>query len=248
MNESYQQHKNLTHTAFLQRENMTRHHTYDEELLQYEYIKEGNMSSIEESKRLFRKGNTGVVSNDPLRNTKYLFVASVTLATRFCIEGGMEAETAYNLSDLYIQQADKCTSILEVQELQTEMIIDFTKRMAVEKNKVIFSKPILLCIDYIYYNLHTSITVKDLAKNVDMTPTYLSYLFKKETGISISVYIKNKRVEAAKNMLKYSNYTYIDISNYLSFSSHSHFIKIFKQHTGYTPKEYRKRFFRHNWS
>jgi YesN/AraC family two-component response regulator len=243
-----QQDKKLTHTTFLQREYMIRHHSYDEELLQYQYIKEGNMASVEESKRLFRTGIAGTLSDDPLRNYKYLFVASMTLVTRFCIEGGMEAETAYNLSDLYIQQADKCCSVIEVQEFHTEMVIDFTKRMAAIRKETVYSKAVILCMDYIYYHLHKTITVPELANQVKLTPTYLSSLFKKETGISISDYIRSKRVEAAENMLKYSNYSYLEISNYLAFSSHSHFAKIFKVHTGYSPKEYRTKFFRHNWS
>lgn len=248
MRGQHQQEKQLTHTAFLQRENMERHHTYDEELLQYQYIQEGNMASVEESMRLFRSGITGKLSEDPVRNFKYLFVASMTLVTRFCIEGGMEAETAYNLSDLYIQQADGCTSVPEIQAFHTKMVTDLTERMAAIRKKPTYSKPVILCMDYIYSNLHMTITVAELAEQVKLTPNYLSALFKKETGSSLSDYIRNKRVEAAESMLKYSEYTYIEISNYLAFSSHSHFAKVFKERTGYTPKEYRTKFFRHNWS
>ena len=95
--------KELTYLSFLQREEEKYHHTYDEELLQYEYLRDGDLRSVEESKRLFRTGIAGKLSNDPLRDKKYLFVASTTLACRFAIEGGMEAQNAYNLSDLYIQ-------------------------------------------------------------------------------------------------------------------------------------------------
>lgn len=121
--------KELTYLAFLQREEETYHHTYDEELLQYEYLRNGDLRSIEESKRLFRSGISGKLSEDPLRDKQYLFVASTTLACRFAIEGGMEAQTAYNLSDLYIQKADRCRSVDEVCELQTAMITDYTEQL-----------------------------------------------------------------------------------------------------------------------
>ncbi len=241
------QNRKLTHTIFLQREHQLGHHSYDEEMRQYEYIKQGNMLGIEESKDMFTSSKTGVLSDDPLRNTKYLFVASMTLVTRFCIEGGMEAETAYTLSDLYIQQADQCTSVTAVETLHTEMVTDLTQRMAAHQKKAVLSRAVLLCMDFIYYNLHTSITVRALAEHAGLSPSYLSRLFKKETGYSISEYIRRKRVEAAENMLKFSDYTYSEISNYLMFSSQSHFIKVFKEITGYTPKSYRNRFFRHNW-
>lgn len=55
----------------------------------------------------------------------------------------------------------------------------------------------------------------------------------------------NKRIEAAENMLKYSDYSCLDISEYLCFSSESHFIQVLKKHTGYTPKAYRRNFSAH---
>ena len=62
--------------------------------------------------------------------------------------------------------------------------------------------------------------------------------------MTVSANITTKRIEAAGNMLKFSDYSCIDISNYLCFSSESHFIQVFKKHTGYTPKIYREKFFR----
>jgi AraC-like DNA-binding protein len=48
-------------------------------------------------------------------------------------------------------------------------------------------------------------------------------------------------------MLKFSEYTPLDIGNYLNFSSHSHFISCFRKHTGMTPKQYRENYFRMTW-
>ena len=65
-------------------------------------------------------------------------------------------------------------------------------------------------------------------------------LFKKETGITIFQYAMKLKIEAAEKMLVYTDYSPSDISNYFAFASHSHFINIFKKHTGLTPNEYRK--------
>ncbi|MDO5522149.1 MAG: helix-turn-helix domain-containing protein [bacterium] len=253
------QNKFLVYTTFLQREEERYHHSYDEELLQYEYVRDGDMRSIEESKRLFRTNINGKLSNDELRSKKYLFVASITLATRFCIEGGMDAQTAYNISDLYIQQVDLCPTVKDVYELQTAMITDFTYKMAdiqthktcalentwvVPSNSSPLSKPIIECIDYIYYHLHLKITLQELADAVSLTPNYLATLFKKEKGITIQKYIRSKRIEAAKNMLLYSEYSITEIGEFLAFSSSSHFIKIFRSETGMTPKQFQKIYFR----
>ena len=73
--------------------------------------------------------------------------------------------------------------------------------------------------------------------------TYLCRLFKKETRQTIGSYIKKAKVKAAVNMLLYSEMSPLDIALALSFSSQSYFIKVFKEETGYTPADYRKRFF-----
>ena len=57
----------------------------------------------------------------------------------------------------------------------------------------------------------------------------------------------NKKIEAAANMLQFSDYTSLEISNYLSFSSQSYFIKQFKKYIGITPKEYKNKFYSVSW-
>ena len=248
--------KELTYLSFLQREEEKYHHSYDEELLQYEYLRVGDLRSVEESKRMFRSGITGKLSNDPLRDKKYLFVASATLACRFAIEGGMEAQKAYNMSDLYIQKADLCKTIEEIYELQTAMISDYTKQMKKTRacdtdrpgdGQISMSRPVWKAMDYIYYHLHEKICLDDVAQASGVSPNYLNSLFSKEKGISIQKYICSKRIEAAKNMLLYSEYSETEISEFLAFSSPSHFIRVFRKYTGMTPRQYAKRYYRtHN--
>ncbi|WNS82274.1 AraC family transcriptional regulator [Domibacillus sp. DTU_2020_1001157_1_SI_ALB_TIR_016] len=240
--------KTLSEITFKRKEEKQRHHTYDEELMQYEYMKNGNMDAIPLGIKLFQSNTTGTLSDHPVMNYKYLFVASITLSSRFCIEGGMYSEDAYNLSDLYIRLVDKCKTVEEIFALHNKMFTDYTKRMSELKKEKIYSKPVLRCIDYIDLHLHETITVKSLAQYVSLSPTYLSALFSKETGTSISEYIREKRINTAITLLKYSEYTCMEIANNLGFSSQSHFNKLFKQYTGLTPKEYRLKYFRLNWT
>ena len=97
-------------------------------------------------------------------------------------------------------------------------------------------------MDYIHYHLHEKITVAILAQRVHLNPTYLSELFKRETGTAISQYITDKRMEAAENMLKYSEYSFNEIAQILAYRSQSHFTKVFKKHSGMTPGEYRAKY------
>lgn len=237
----------LSHIEFLNREYNVSHLSYEREMAFFDSIRQGN---TEEVKRLYKPLNSselGILSDDPLRNIKYHLIITVAFITRYCIEGGMEMETAYNMSDIYIQNIDKCSSVKQVQELHKEIVVGYTQRMKLIQKSSQYSKSVILCLDYIYENLHTKITLEKLAEHVNLSVTYLSKLFHKEVGITISAYIIKKRVEAAENMLKFSEFTGTEISNYLCFSSESHFIQVFKKETGYTPKQYRDKFFRTRW-
>lgn len=232
--------KELIYLEFINRENQFRHHRYDEEMKQYELIKAGDMRSVEESRKLFTTELTGHISEDSVRNFKYLFVASITLATRFAILGGLDEERAYNASDLYVLKVDKCSTIEEIKDLHADMFTFFTQQVAQLDKQSVYSKPISICISYIHTHLHEPILAGDLASLVHLNARYLSTLFKKEMGITISEYIVSKKMEAASNMLKYSDNTYANISSILNFSSQSHFTRTFKKHFGVTPKVYRE--------
>ena len=237
--------KKLAYLEFLNRENGFRHHKYDEEMQQYEYLKNGDMRSIDESVKRIRSADVGHLSDDPVKNLLYLCICNITLVTRFTIEGGMDSEKTYTASDIYIQKYDKAGTIEELYALQREMITYFTKAVADAKKESVYSKPVILCMDYIHYHLHEDISCSVLAENVRLNQSYLSVLFKRETGVSITEYIIRKRMEAAENMLKYSDYSLTEISDFLNFSSYSHFAKTFRKYYNASPKEYRNREFRH---
>lgn len=155
----------------------------------------------------------------------------------------MSDQTAYQLSDLYIQKADICCSISELNELYLEMISDYIQRMNVIQNKVIGSRPIRLCVDYIRYHLHEKITVPVLAELTGLHPNYLSTLFKQTMNCSISDYIRHQKLETAKNMLKYSDFTFAEIADMLTLGSQSRFTELLKADCGLTPKQYRNRYY-----
>ncbi|WP_313560185.1 AraC family transcriptional regulator [Ruminiclostridium cellobioparum] len=238
----------LYHTLFLQREYEKHHLHYNEELAFYNAVKKGDVEFIKQKMLPLTSDQLGRLSNNSMRNLQYHLIICIALITRFCMEGGMDSETAYTLSDLHIQKIDECSTCQEVISLHSEIVFNYAKRMqSLQKHKV-FPKQIVLCMDYIFTHLHNPVSIKELADYVNLNPNYLSSLFKKEVGLSISSYIRTRKIEAAQNMLRYSEFACIDISNYLSFNSHSHFISVFKKQTGITPKQYRDKYYRSNWS
>ena len=174
---------------------------------------------------MMRQAEPAALSADPLRNMQYLFVANITLATRFAIEGGLDTETAYNASDMYIRKLDQCRTADEVMELHREMFSFFTSKMAAQKKESVYTRAVAESIDYIDSNLHTPLRIDEVAEHVGLSAGYFSVLFHRETGLAFSDYVMRQRIETAGNMLRYSDYSSTEISEILAFSSQSYFIK-----------------------
>ena len=233
--------RQLAYLAYVNRENDFQHHGYEEEIRQYLMMQNGDPDAVKESQRMMRRDTATGLSTDPLRNMQYLFVANITLATRFAIEGGLDGETAYNASDMYIRKLDLCQSAEEVLELHREMFSFFTSRMAAVKKETVYTRAVSESIGYIESNLHTPLRIDEVAEHVNLSAGYLSVLFRRETGTAFSDYVMRRRIETAQNMLLYSDYTSTEISEILAFSSQSYFIRCFRKQVGVTPSEYRRR-------
>lgn len=226
------------------------HRPLEEEYSFYQAVSSGDIDFVEKNckENTFTKPEgMGILSTNPLTNLKYHFVVTVAMVTRRCVEAGMELEQAFRLSDFYILKMDACTSIGAISGLHTQMVLDYTRKMIRVKKNNFLPKPIVLCMDYIYSNINRRITVDQLAQHTGLSPSYLSRLFKKELDVSVSEYICEMKIEKAQHLLRYSDYSLVEIANYLAFSSQSHFIQTFKKLTGVTPKKYRDHYYRTSW-
>lgn len=218
------------------------HREPSEEFLFYRAVASGDVDMVRancEMGRFVESDGVGILSRNPVTNLKYHFVITTAMITRLCRQNGMELEKAFRLSDFYIQKLDDIDNVKDVQKLHDDMVIDFTLKMKNYLRNDTNSKHINACKEYIYVHIKERITIEDIADYLDVSPSYLSKLFKRETGQSVSAYIREKKIDVAKNLLRFSDYSLIDISNRLSFSSQSHFIQQFKDVVGVTPKKYR---------
>lgn len=84
-----------------------------------------------------------------------------------------------------------------------------------------------------------SLTVADIGKAVYLSSTYVSLLFKQETGQTVGEYLTQVRVEKAKELLRDPQYKFYDICHAIGYTDPSYFTKLFKKVTGVTPSAYR---------
>ena len=235
-----------------ERDNDIRRFAYNQEIHRYGLIAAGDVEGLKkdlEEQRREDSGNfrRGVLSKDALMNEKYHVVIMCALVSRFCIEQGMDIEVSYTLSDIYIGKIDRAASMEEVCAIRDEIRMDYCTRMRALSKKEVVSRYVVLAIDYIRAHIQEPLTVEQVANALSVNSSYLSKLFKKEMGKSISEYIRDSKIEIAEHMLRHLDDTSLQIANYLGYSSQSHFIQVFRKQTGMTPEEYRKKHYHKSW-
>ncbi|TAH67357.1 MAG: response regulator [Anaerolineaceae bacterium] len=94
---------------------------------------------------------------------------------------------------------------------------------------------------YIRNHINEELTRKTLASKVYLSPDYLSHVFREKTGQSLSSFILSERIKKAKDLLLFSKMSIRDIAINTGFSNISYFSRQFKNQTGKTPQEFRKK-------
>jgi len=108
-----------------------------------------------------------------------------------------------------------------------------------EKTKMTENYQIALARRYIEEHIADDVSLEDVAAHVFMNRIYFSRFFKKHTGMHFIAYITELRIEKAIALLKDPHNKASEISLGVGYHSKQHFYKLFKQHTGRTPVEYR---------
>lgn len=206
-----------------------------------EIIKEGRVEDLKDLP-ISEEEEASVLSRTSyIRSNKNHIIILITLASRAAIEGGFHEENAHSLHNRYIQQVEELDSLDEIRDLAKEVLYTYAKKVRQAKIER-YSKTIVTCKDYIYKHIYENISHNDIARTVGLSPKYLSALFKKEVGITVSEYIQQMKTDEAKKLLAYSKTPISEICTLLSFNDQSYFTKVFKKVTGVTPKFYRERF------
>ena len=107
------------------------------------------------------------------------------------------------------------------------------------QSKTLLHKEIESIKQYIYDHYGEELSVEMLAEKVYMAPSYLSHIFKKETGLNLSRFIKNYRMEMAKKKLETTHEKIVTISYSVGYQNVSYFCQNFREYFGVTPQKFR---------
>ena len=215
------------------------HGTYEMEQEMVRMVREGDLGFREHINRIAVTGTIGRLANgEPSRQMKNAVLVCIVLFSRAAIEGGLAPETAMTLTDRYFQSVEACGDLAELSELSRTMQEDFVRRVHRAKTGKL-SPQIAACSDYISLHLEEEISLRELAEKLNYSESYLSRKFKEELGTNFKSYVRAKRLERAKSLLRDCSLSIQEISERLRFCTPSYFAEQFRAEYGVSPSEWR---------
>lgn len=206
----------------------------------------GNIEKVRELCNAFINFKAFKRCDDSLFSCKIRFITAMILFERKAISSGVDEEIAAVIYKEFCRKICSSEKEWEIKELFLAVALEYTKNIRdlkiykIDINDV--NHVVVKAVDFISRNLHNDINIADICSNCGVSESYLRIRFKHDVGKSIVEYINEQKIEEAKMLLKYTDYSLMEISEYLSFSSQSYFTTVFKKNCGQTPAEYKNLF------
>ena len=185
--------------------------------------------------------HTGITGDNAIRQLKNNIIISTTLCTRAAIDGGLEYDTAYELSDHFIQLTEQTDNPDILYDLLGKIAYTFAEKVSQIQTPTSADGRLQKAILYIKQNTNQHITVGDVAGYIGFSKSYFSAYFKENLGFTVSDFILRCKLEEGRRLLQFTNKPISTISTFLCFSSQNHFQTAFKKQFNMTPNEYRRK-------
>lgn len=231
--------KKYSETEYAVRDTLTAHNTLTLEQTIMSFVRHGDTAALKEWMKTAPAVHPGILSSDILRQFKNTFIVTATLVSRSAIRGGMDANDALSLSDAYIQKCEMLSSVESIENLQYHMVFDYTERVEKIKLGKTPSRFLTDIANYVQKHLTEPVDIDALAKAMFVSRTHLATKFKKETGMTLTDFVLNEKIDEGKRLLRYTDKPISAIAAYLGFSSQSHFANVFRKYADSSPNEYR---------
>jgi len=216
---------------------METRYEYENELMQI--VSQGLSHRAEIMLSNFSKVAFDQRTADPIRNVKNYSIICNTLLRKAAEQGGVHPIYLDSLSSEFARRIENINGMEAGQALMSEMAHAYCR--LVRKNATQqYSPMVQKTATYIDANLSANLTLSVLASTQNMNASYLSALFRKETGKTVTEYVNEKRMEAAAQLLRSTRLQIQTVAQHCGMSDVNYFSKLFKKHHGVTPKQYRE--------
>ena len=212
---------------------------YANEKLLMDAVSKGKLHKLNVIASTVFNNGTEQRTSDSLRNRKNYLVILKTLLRKAAEQGGVHPIHLHKTSSHYADKIENLKSLKESFALQEEMIRNYcllVKHNSLSRYSYIVGKAITI----ISYDILADLSLNSIAVQLNVSPAYLSGLFKKECGCTLTEYVNKVRLEQAIRLLEKSEKQVQTIAYECGFQDPNYFIRLFKKHTCMTPGQYRK--------
>lgn len=176
---------------------------------------------------------------DPLRNMKNYCIICNTLLRKAAQNGGVHPLYLDRMSGQFARQIELSPTLEKANNLIGDMIRSYCRLVRAHAGSQ-HSAVVQKTLTYIDGNLSGELSLRSLAAMMQVSPGYLSTLFHRETGETLAAHITSQRMKVATHLLRSTRLQIQTVAQLSGFSDPNYFGKLFKQHYGITPVQYRQ--------
>ncbi|WP_438313307.1 helix-turn-helix transcriptional regulator [Sporosarcina sp. FA9] len=170
---------------------------------------------------------------------KYYFIALSSIVARRLEKMILSPSKAFDFNSTCIILIENKLKPTIIMEFADELIEFYSYILTGKKNPKMKHHTVNDVIQYINSEIESFLTVEGIAKNLDISTSHLSRIFREHTKLTLVEYINIRKIEKSQYYLRFTDKKIYDISDQFHFCNQSYFTRIFKQYSGQTPKKFR---------
>jgi AraC-like DNA-binding protein len=179
------------------------------------------------------------IPSDRLRNTKNYLIVLNTLARKASEQGFVHPIHIDVVSSEFSREIEAASSVIELNPLAPKILRGYC-RLVREYSMRGYTPVIRDVINIIEYRLQEPLSLHYFAARFNINPSYLSVLFKRETGETLTAFINRRRIRLAGILLRDTSLQIQETAEQCGFLDINYFNRLFKRHYGQTPRDFRR--------
>lgn len=178
--------------------------------------------------------------DDPLMEWKFYLVGLLTYITYFLNDSGV-VENYYDHSRVELtKEVYNAQSVEQCEEILRKIARFFSERE--QEPERTLSPLVRKVITDVDTDLKEPLTLQYFSEKLGVNGSYLSNLFRRETGKTITQYVTDQRLKHAENLLRYTNKPVRSVAAEVGIGDAQYFSRLFRKKTGMKPTEYRRKY------
>lgn len=201
-------------------------------------VRTGDMEKVIEVEKKFKHYRLKPRSQDTLRNVKNLMIVWNTLLRKAVQQADVHPVYIDRVSENFAKKIENCTHINELASLSREMM---HKYCLLVRNHSLqgHSSMVRDALNYIDFHIREPLSLKLISEQVNVSASYLSSQFKKETGKTLTDHINEKRIHESLVLLAATELPIQEVAERVGIYDENYYARLFKKYQNQTAKQYR---------